>query len=133
MLTNFDLVTIFHDRMDKPFGPWPPTKGIVNLQWRLIDEEYHEVFKELYTYNDGANLEVQKQISKSRLAKELADLLYVVYDAACSFDIDIDRVFAEVHRSNMSKLVDGKPLKREDGKVLKGPNYTPPNLEFVDG
>ena len=133
MLTNFDLVTMFHDKMDKPFGPWPPTEDIVNLQWDLIEEEYHEVFKELYTYNDWANLEVQKQISKQKLAKELADLLYVVYDAACSFDIDIDRVFQEVHRSNMSKLVDGKPLKREDGKVLKGPNYIPPDLRFVDG
>ena len=112
---------------------WPPTDDLVNLRWKLIDEEYHETFKELYTYNDWANLEVQKDISKQKLAKELADLLYVVYGTADCFGIDIDRVFAEVHRSNMSKLVDGKPLKREDGKVLKGPNYTPPNLEFVDG
>lgn len=66
------------------------------------------------------------------LAKELADLLYVVYDAAAAFGLDIDKVFAEVHSSNMSKLgSDGKPIYREDGKVLKGPNYTPPNLEWV--
>ena len=42
----------------------------------------------------------------------------------------IEDVFDEVHRSNMSKLgSDGKPIYREDGKVLKGPNFSPPNLE----
>lgn len=45
---------------------------------------------------------------------------------------DFDRVFAEVHRSNMSKLGDdGKPIFREDGKVLKGPNYSPADLSFL--
>ncbi len=66
------------------------------------------------------------------LAKELADLLYVVYDTSAAFGLDIDRVFAEVHSSNMSKLdADGKPIYREDGKVLKGPNYQSPNLGWV--
>lgn len=45
---------------------------------------------------------------------------------------DFDRIFAEVHRSNMSKLGDdGKPIYREDGKVLKGPNYSPADLSFL--
>lgn len=45
---------------------------------------------------------------------------------------DFDRIFAEVHRSNMSKLgEDGKPVFREDGKVLKGPNYSPADLSFL--
>jgi predicted HAD superfamily Cof-like phosphohydrolase len=41
---------------------------------------------------------------------------------------DLDEALRRVHHSNLSKLVDGKPLRREDGKVLKGPNYCPPDL-----
>ena len=53
-----------------------------------------------------------------------------MYGAAHSFGIDIDECFREVHVSNMSKLgEDGKPIYREDCKVIKGPNYHPPKLE----
>ena len=64
-----------------------------------------------------------------KLLKELADLQYVLSGYAVTFGIDLDTAFSLVHHSNMSKLgVDGKPIKREDGKVIKGPNYSPPNL-----
>lgn len=63
------------------------------------------------------------------IAKELADVLYVTYGAALTYGIDIDQVFDEVHKSNMSKVDDeGNPIYREDGKVMKGPNYQPPRL-----
>ena len=63
------------------------------------------------------------------VADAIADLLYVVYGAALTFGIPVREVFAEVHRSNMTKLGgDGVPLYREDGKVLKGPNFSPPEL-----
>ena len=63
------------------------------------------------------------------VADALADLLYVVYGAALTFGIPIRQVFAEVHRSNMTKLDDeGHPIYREDGKVMKGPNFVPPEL-----
>ena len=66
------------------------------------------------------------------VADALTDLLYVVYGAGHAFGIDLDECFNEVHESNMSKLgEDGKPVYREDGKVLKGPNYFPPNLEEI--
>ena len=53
---------------------------------------------------------------------------------AHSFGIDIEECFREVHQSNMSKLgEDGKPIYREDGKVIKGPNYKPPNLKQYVG
>lgn len=66
------------------------------------------------------------------VADALTDLLYVVYGAGHAFGIDLDECFTEVHESNMSKLgEDGKPIYREDGKVLKGPNYFPPNLEEI--
>jgi len=66
------------------------------------------------------------------VADALTDLLYVVYGAGHAFGIDLDECFAEVHESNMSKLGEnGRPIYREDGKVLKGPNYFPPNLEDI--
>ena len=63
------------------------------------------------------------------IADALTDLLYVVYGMGAAMGIELDYTFGDVHRSNMSKLgEDGKPIYREDGKVLKGPNYKPPNL-----
>ena len=61
--------------------------------------------------------------------KELADLVYVCYQYAENMGWFLDEALDRVHQSNMSKLdEDGKPIYREDGKVLKGPNYAPPNL-----
>ena len=66
------------------------------------------------------------------VADALTDILYVTYGAGHTFGIDLDKCFAEVQRSNMSKLgEDGKPMYRKDGKVMKGPNYSEPNLEGV--
>jgi predicted HAD superfamily Cof-like phosphohydrolase len=64
-------------------------------------------------------------VDKIKLTKELADVLYVVIGTAVAFGLPLEKAFKEVHRSNMSKLgADGKPILREDGKVLKGPNYS---------
>tara|TARA_R110000737_G_scaffold239048_1_gene251076 strand:- start:1364 stop:1783 length:420 start_codon:yes stop_codon:yes gene_type:complete len=66
----------------------------------------------------------------------LADQLYILLGTMVAHGMQgiIKDVFDEVHRSNMSKLgEDGKPIYREDGKVLKGPNYSPPNIgKFLD-
>ena len=62
--------------------------------------------------------------------KELADLVYVCYQYAENMGWVLDEAIHRVHQSNLSKLgEDGEPIYREDGKVLKGPNYAPPNLE----
>ena len=62
--------------------------------------------------------------------KELADLVYVCYQYAENMQWNLDEAMHRVHESNMSKLDEyGKPIYREDGKVLKGPNYQPPDLE----
>lgn len=62
----------------------------------------------------------------------LCDILYVTYGAASALGVDIEPFFAEIQRSNMSKLgLNGKPVKREDGKVIKGENYSPPDLAAV--
>lgn len=63
------------------------------------------------------------------VADAIADLLYVVHSAAITFGIPVAAVFAEVHRSNLTKLDDsGEPVYRADGKVMKGPNFSPPDL-----
>ena len=67
---------------------------------------------------------------RAHCLKELADLVYVCYQYAENQGWDLDEALDRVHRSNMSKLdEDGQPIFRQDGKVLKGPNYAPPNLE----
>ena len=67
---------------------------------------------------------------RAEALKELADLVYVCYQYAENMRWDLDEALHRVHESNMSKLdKNGKPIYREDGKVLKGPNYAPPNLE----
>lgn len=128
MVSNFQKVQEFHEAMGARRNVWPPDRTLAALREDLIYEEHAEFADEIAPAVYGT-----APADKRKLAKELADILYVVYGTADAFGIDIDRVFEEVHRSNMSKLVDGKPLKREDGKVLKGPNYTPPNLDFIDG
>ena len=67
--------------------------------------------------------------------KELADLVYVAFQYAENMEWDLEEALFRVHKSNMSKLgLDGKPIRRKDGKVLKGPNYEPPYLDdLVNG
>ena len=68
--------------------------------------------------------------NKANILKELADLVYVCYQYAANLGWDLDEAMYRVHESNMSKLDEyGKPIYRDDGKVLKGPNYAPPTLE----
>ena len=87
-------------------------------QKSLIDEEWSEFHEAFYFENECDQL------------KELADLVYVCYQMAASQEWDLDEAMRRVHKSNMSKLgEDGKPIYRADGKVLKGPNYAPPNLK----
>ena len=66
--------------------------------------------------------------AREHALKELADLVYVCFQMAAAFGWELDEALDRVHKSNLSKLVDGLPLKREDGKVIKGPNYEPPYL-----
>ena len=95
-----------------------PDENIVKLRLQLIKEELEELEQAL---NDKNLLEV---------ADALTDILYVTYGAGHSFGINLDACFKEVQRSNMSKLdEDGKPILNEYGKVMKGPNFSKPNLK----
>ena len=90
----------------------------------LITEEFKE-----FLDAEGMLFRSNPQFKQDCL-KELADLVYVCYQYAANMGWDLDEAMHRVHLSNMSKLdEDGKPILREDGKVLKGPNYKPPNLE----
>lgn len=125
--TNSELVGEFHAAfgVEEPTTPTIPDVDTIRLRYKLIREEFHEVETELDCAKDGDD-------NLANLAKELADLLVVTYGTARTFGIDIDAVMREVHRSNMSKLgADGKPVRREDGKILKGDGYTPADVESV--
>lgn len=89
------------------------------LRYELIHEELQEL------------QHAQAKQDIVGIADAIADLLYVVYGAAVAYGIPAQQVFDEVHRSNMSKFIDGH--RREDGKWVKGPSYSPANLKPILG
>ena len=98
---------------------WPDIET-QKLRVELIVEELSEL--------EDAN-EEQDLVA---VADALTDILYVTYGAGHAYGIDLDACFKEVQRSNMSKLgEDGEPIYREDGKVLKGPNFSEPDLKSI--
>lgn len=119
-MTNFEKVAEFMNAFKQDVETKPGWTSVSELRYNLIDEE----LKELRQALDERNL--------IEVADALTDLLYVVYGAGHSFGVNLDKCFEEVHNSNMSKLdEDGEPIYREDGKVLKGPNYWAPDLKRV--
>lgn len=118
-------VEAFHDA----FGienKYEPTTDISNakieLRHRLMQEENDEY------------LEAAKNGDLVEVADALGDQLYILCGTILSHGLQhkIVEVFEEIQRSNMSKLgVDGKPIYREDGKVMKGPNYFKPNIKDI--
>lgn len=120
--TNFTRVGEFMETFNQEVKDFPefPSTTIQDLRVELIREELEEL-KEAITQNDIVGV-----------ADALTDILYVTYGAGVAFGIDLDACFREVHASNMSKLGEnGKPIFREDGKVLKGPDYFKPDLFSV--
>ena len=93
-------------------------------QKELVIEEFKEFLEaEGFLFMHGKN-------HQEHALKELADLVYVCYQYAENMGWFLDEALDRVHQSNLSKLdEEGNPIYREDGKVLKGPNYKPPTLE----
>ncbi len=114
----------FREAMDQPINT--VNEYVHELQVNLITEEYNE-FCEVF----DTEFKTLDQIEDNQInqLKELADLVFVCYQYAAARGWNLDTAMTRVFESNMSKLVDGKPLRREDGKVLKGPNYQPPVLD----
>jgi predicted HAD superfamily Cof-like phosphohydrolase len=108
----------FREVMDQPLNT--SDENVHELQATLINEEYRE-------WRDA--FEDELSVPKVDQLKELADLVFVCYQYAAARGWNLDVAMRRVFESNMSKLVDGKPLRRADGKVLKGPNYYPPILD----
>jgi predicted HAD superfamily Cof-like phosphohydrolase len=112
MTDEQSMVEEFHRKFDILIQAQPavPDRATTELRVRLIQEEFDELKEALAQENLAA------------IAKEMADLLYVVYGTAVSYGIDMEPVFQEVHRSNVSKV---GGYKREDGKWVKPPTYSP--------
>ena len=112
------MVEAFHRNFDIVVSPVPTIVDgrTRELRVRLIQEEFDEL-KEALASDD-----------LSSIAKEMADLLYVVYGTAVSYGIEMQPVFREVHRSNMSKV---GGYKREDGKWVKPATYSPASIEPI--
>ncbi len=136
MKTNFELVREFHEKFSLVPKPTQPstlnlTEALIRLRVKLLDEEFNELVDEFYSYEDEYCESFKKtdDIDQTKVAKELADLLYVTYGFFDELGINADEVFRRVHESNMSKLdKDGNVLRREDGKILKSDLYQEPTL-----
>ena len=123
-IRSFDDPTLSYDRLD--------------LRMSLIAEEFAELVGAVYGKRARAIIEEataeaagaddgQRDVIEA--ADALADLVYVIFGMAIESGMDLDSVLAEVQASNLSKLMpDGSVKLREDGKVLKGPNFFPPNV-----
>jgi NTP pyrophosphatase (non-canonical NTP hydrolase) len=99
----------------------PDDERVQEMQMTLIREEFNELLE--------AHINEDTDEDKIHTLKELADLVFVCYQYAVARNWNLDIALKRVFESNMSKFVDGKPLRREDGKILKGPNYQPPFLD----
>ena len=100
-------------------------KQLWDMQTRLIREEASEFL----VAADECFADPENTKAREEVVKELSDLVFVCYQFAATYGIDLDKAMTLVFESNLSKLDEqGKPIYREDGKVLKGPNYQPPNL-----
>ena len=123
-MSNFEDVKKFMETFGQMVRTKPqfPDEKTMQLRYNLIKEELNELEHAMKTKN------------LKEVADALSDILYVTYGAGYAYGIDLDKCFKEVQRANMSKLdKDGKPIYNEKGKVMKGPNYSEPNLkQFIE-
>jgi len=120
-MSYFTDVKEFHQAFGQRIGEKPdfPSEDERKLRVKLLREEVRE-------YMDGESFNDLVEV-----ADAIADIIYIACGTAVSYGIPLDDIFAEVHRSNMAKLVDGKALRREDGKIQKPEGWTPPDIRSV--
>ena len=136
-----ELVLQFHHTYSVPIRSFSdPTLDYerMNMRMSLIAEEFAELMGAVYGPRARAIIEAataeavatdEGERDVIEAADALADLVYVVYGMAIESGMNLDSVLAEVQASNLSKLMpDGSVKLREDGKVLKGPNFFQPNV-----
>jgi predicted HAD superfamily Cof-like phosphohydrolase len=116
-------VASFHEAFGLPRAARPDAE---------IPAELAKLRVDLLVEETGEFAEASARSDIVGIADALADIVYVAYGAAVTYGIDLDAALREVHRSNMSKLDDrGRPIYREDGKVLKSSRYTPPDISGI--
>lgn len=123
-MSTSEMVREFHEAFGLPvrYEPVDVSRSEKWLRIDLLEEEYNEYISAALAPN------------LVEVADALADMVYVIHGTALAYGINLDVVLAEVHRSNMTKLgEDGKPIYREDGKVVKGPKYEAPRIAEVLG
>ena len=122
MKKQLNAVKDFHDTFGLNYNDSPTVdleKKIIELRFNLMKEENEEY------------IEAARNNDIIEVADALGDMLYILCGTIIEHGMSdiIEDVFDEIQKSNMSKLgADGKPIYREDGKVLKGPNYFKPNF-----
>jgi predicted HAD superfamily Cof-like phosphohydrolase len=117
--TWYDDVKDFQLGADQKVSNFPvlPSESERNLRINLLEEEFKE-YMHAETIDDIVEI-----------ADALADMIYIICGTAASYGIPLDKVFDEVHKSNMKKFVNGKATKRSDGKILKPEGWKAPNIK----
>ena len=122
---ELDAVKSFHKKFNIDYLDKPTAKisdEIKELRFKLMEEENLEYLK------------AAKDNDIVEIADALGDMLYILCGTIISHGLQekIEEIFQEIQNSNMSKLGEnGKPIYREDGKVLKGPKYFKPNINKI--
>lgn len=119
--TMFEMVRDFHTAFGQRVGTKPelPDYQERELRMRLMKEEVNEYNKA----EDNSDL--------TNLAVELADIIYIACGTAVSYGIPLDDVFNAIHQANMNKLIDGKVIRREDGKIKKPEGWQPADIAGI--
>jgi predicted HAD superfamily Cof-like phosphohydrolase len=120
-MSYFTDVKDFHQAFGQRIGEKPefPNDEERKLRVKLLKEEVWE-------YMDGESFNDLVEV-----ADALADIIYIACGTAVSYGIPLDEIFEEVHASNMAKLVDGKVIRRADGKIQKPEGWQPPNISAI--
>lgn len=122
-MTREDKVKQFRDAAGKVTFNEAPDNPDVSIAVGIVEE-----LNEFLVAADAYIKEPGNEDLRGDLCKEWADVQYVVSQAALYFEIPADEAFNRVHRSNMTKVVDGNVIFREDGKILKPDTYQAPNM-----
>jgi len=128
--SNRQMVLEFTEKMDQPVGyvVEKTRPELYGFRLQLIEEEIKEMVQAMQglwaTVDKGNSISAYKAM-KSHVLKEICDVMYVLEGFCVTYGMDSTEAFKRIHESNMSKLGD----KDEDGKVQKGENYQPPNLQ----
>ncbi|MFL2610774.1 MAG: hypothetical protein CBD66_003705 [Flavobacteriaceae bacterium TMED206] len=125
MKKEIDSVKLFHKKFNINYLNVPKANiplETKELRFKLMEEENLEYLK------------ATKENNLVEIADALGDMLYILCGTIISHGLQdkIEEIFQEIQNSNMSKLgKNGKPIYREDGKVLKGPNYFKPDIRRI--